>query len=178
MADEKPHDRPLALLLAGGGFWGELQKLLPRLAPDLDRILIVPDGNHALVDEVEARATLFVRQLIETRASGMNRSPGFWAREVWRQWRFLRAENPLMVIGLGSVDCLPTAIATRLAGIPFVFIETVTRVDDLSATGKLIYRLRLAKRFYVQWPGLGKRYPRALYEGIVHDLGNRGNNPL
>lgn len=47
------------------------------------------------------------------------------------------------------------------------YIESFCRTRTLSLTGKLIYQLRLANRFYVQWPYLKIRYPRAEYAGIL-----------
>lgn len=48
-----------------------------------------------------------------------------------------------------------------------IYVESFCRTRTLSLSGKLIYHLRLANQFMVQWPALRDRYPRALYKGIV-----------
>ena len=53
----------------------------------------------------------------------------------------------------------------RLLGIPTVFVETFTRIDRPSLTGRIMYRL--AHRFLYQWPGLARYFPRAVYGGRV-----------
>ena len=48
-----------------------------------------------------------------------------------------------------------------------VYIESFCRTKTLSLSGRLIYHLRLASQFYVQWPALLAAYPRAKYRGIL-----------
>lgn len=48
-----------------------------------------------------------------------------------------------------------------------MYIESFCRTKTLSLTGRLIYHLRLANGFYVQWRQLVVKYPRAIYKGIL-----------
>lgn len=48
-----------------------------------------------------------------------------------------------------------------------IYIESFCRTKSLSLSGKLIYHLRLADEFYVQWPALQIRYPRTEYKGLL-----------
>lgn len=48
-----------------------------------------------------------------------------------------------------------------------VYIESFCRTKTLSLSGKLIYHLRLANEFYVQWPAILAAYPRAKYRGML-----------
>jgi len=41
-----------------------------------------------------------------------------------------------------------------------VFVESFCRVTQLSATGRLLYYV--ADEFVVHWPGLARKYPRAV----------------
>ncbi|KAF3590586.1 hypothetical protein DY000_02026830 [Brassica cretica] len=43
------------------------------------------------------------------------------------------------------------------------YVESVARVKKLSLSGLLLYNLRMADQFFVQWPQLQKNYPRAHY---------------
>ena len=44
-------------------------------------------------------------------------------------------------------------------------MESFARVTALSLSGKIL--LYLADRFFVQWPALAHRYPKAEYAGIL-----------
>ena len=46
-----------------------------------------------------------------------------------------------------------------------VYVESIARTESLSLTGKILYHARLADLFFVQWPGLAQRLPRAEYAG-------------
>jgi hypothetical protein len=168
----------IGLLVAGGGFYGELRGLLPKLETARPRLMLIPDTGWSLAGDFPDDLCVKTPSLIRSRAEGVRRSPGFLLGVIGQYRRILLRERPTAVVALGSVDTMPLAIAARLAGIPLVFIESITRVSDLSTTGKWVYRLRLARRFYVQWPRLAALYPRAVYRGIVHDLRDRRDDPL
>ncbi|KAJ3193956.1 UDP-N-acetylglucosamine transferase subunit [Irineochytrium annulatum] len=48
---------------------------------------------------------------------------------------------------------------------PIIFIESFTRVEELSLSGKLVYSI--ADRFIVPWEKLKIKYPRAEYIGQI-----------
>jgi len=180
MTNQSNSNNPtIAILLAGGGFWGELKSLMPRVCPDIPKIAIVSKSEKSLLSQLDGlRSSYQVTTLVGSREGGINKSPIFWLKLIYSEWKILKQEKPLAVIGLGSNNCLPLAIASRLSGIPFIFIESITRVADLSLTGKLIYKFNLSSKFYVQWPNLKILYPKSFYEGIVHDIRDRRNNTL
>lgn len=64
-----------------------------------------------------------------------------------------------LVVVVGSPHAAPMMLAARLLGRRTTFVESITRVDRLSVTGRLVQRLRLAKTLFVQWPGLHAREP-------------------
>ncbi|XP_020874377.1 UDP-N-acetylglucosamine transferase subunit ALG14 homolog isoform X2 [Arabidopsis lyrata subsp. lyrata] len=47
------------------------------------------------------------------------------------------------------------------------YVESVARVKKLSLSGVLLYKLRIADQFFVQWPQLQNKYPRAHYVGCL-----------
>lgn len=48
-----------------------------------------------------------------------------------------------------------------------IYIESFCRTNSLSLTGKIIYHLRLADQFYVQWATLATKYPKSFFKGII-----------
>lgn len=79
--------------------------------------------------------------------------------------------RPDVVLCNGPGTCVPIVVAAymlRFCGwrhVRVVFVESFCRVQTLSLSGRLLYRL--ADRFIVQWPQLLRRYPRAEYVGLL-----------
>lgn len=165
-------ERKIAVLLAGGGFWGELSSLLPNISESRELITIIPDQSLTLRKIVKSSKYYKVSALVPNRNTGLKLNIIMILKIILTELIIIIKEKPVAVVGLGSNDCLPLAIASKLSRTPFVFIESVTRVDDISKTGKFIYKYRLASRFYVQWERLTKNYPRAVYRGITNDIRN------
>lgn len=85
----------------------------------------------------------------------------FDAVGILRKWR------PDLVLAVGCASAVPLFAVARLSGIPTVFVESLTRTQDLSTTGKIIHHLGIASRMFVQWPALQAKYPGAVYAGAV-----------
>ncbi|QHU98895.1 PssD/Cps14F family polysaccharide biosynthesis glycosyltransferase [Synechocystis sp. CACIAM 05] len=73
--------------------------------------------------------------------------------------RIIHQEQPDMVITTGAGVAVPFLLFAKLLGIKTVFIESFTRVNDLSLSAKLI--LPCIDVLYVQWEQLQQRYPQA-----------------
>jgi len=82
---------------------------------------------------------------------------------IWEASRVLRAYRPDAVISTGPSIAVPVCSLARLKGIKVIFVETGSRVTALSTTGRIMYRV--AHLFFVQWPGLLERYPKAIFAG-------------
>jgi UDP-N-acetylglucosamine:LPS N-acetylglucosamine transferase len=70
-----------------------------------------------------------------------------------------------MVLSTGASIAVNFALLSKLLGIRFLYIESISRSDELSLSGKFIYPL--ADEFYVQWQELTEKYPRAIFRGTV-----------
>jgi len=82
---------------------------------------------------------------------------------VFEAVAILRRERPDVLLSTGAGPVVPFALVAKLFRIPVVFIETMTRIQEPSLTGKLMYRL--ADRFFYQWPTLAKFFPHGTYGG-------------
>jgi UDP-N-acetylglucosamine:LPS N-acetylglucosamine transferase len=71
--------------------------------------------------------------------------------------------RPAAVVGTGPALVVPVAIVGRLFGSRIIYIETGSRVNTLSMTGRIMYWC--ANMFFVQWPQLAEQWPRAIYAG-------------
>ena len=69
-----------------------------------------------------------------------------------------------VVVSCGPAMCLHVCfLAKYLFGKKIIFIESWARAYNKSTSGKIIYKF--ADLFFVQWPGMLKKYPKAVYAG-------------
>lgn len=80
-------------------------------------------------------------------------------------WRLLRRDRPDAILSTGAGLAVPFFLVGKLLGMRLVYVESVTRIETISLSGRLVYRL--ADRFFVQWPQAAEQLPRAEYAGSV-----------
>ena len=78
-------------------------------------------------------------------------------------WPIIRRVRPDAVLANGPAIAVPAAVIGKAMGARVIYVESASRVNGLSASGRMVYRL--ADLFIVQWPQLTARYPRAVYAG-------------
>jgi beta-1,4-N-acetylglucosaminyltransferase len=71
--------------------------------------------------------------------------------------------RPKAILSTGPAIAVPISLLGRLLRIRIIFVETGSRVTSLSLTGRIMYNI--ADLFFVQWPQLKEKWPRARYEG-------------
>lgn len=79
--------------------------------------------------------------------------------------RILSKEKPTHIISFGAMCTVPVCIIGKLMKIKVIYVESYTRIKDLSLTGKILYLF--ADLFVVQWKQLAERYPKAVYGGAL-----------
>lgn len=138
---------------------GHLQQMLA-LEPawrDFERSWVTLPGADVKSLLAEERVTLG--------HSPTNRSLKNLALNFPFAWRLLRRERPDAILSTGAGLAVPFFVAARALGIRTVYVESVTRTESLSLSGRMVYPL--AGCFFVQWPAVAERFKRARYEGAV-----------
>ncbi|KAI4981258.1 hypothetical protein ZWY2020_021743 [Hordeum vulgare] len=85
-------------------------------------------------------------------------------------WLIIRI-RPQVIFCNGPGTCIPlcaSAFLLKVLGLGWssiFYIESIARVKKLSLSGLLLYKLRMADQFFVQWPQLQQKCPRAQYAG-------------
>jgi UDP-N-acetylglucosamine:LPS N-acetylglucosamine transferase len=75
-------------------------------------------------------------------------------------------EKPKLIVSTGSEIAIPAFYLAKILRIKTVFIESWTRVDRPTGTGKIVYPV--SDLFLVQWESLLKKYgKKAKYEGSI-----------
>nr|XP_060629940.1 UDP-N-acetylglucosamine transferase subunit ALG14 homolog isoform X1 [Anolis sagrei ordinatus] len=79
--------------------------------------------------------------------------------------------KPDLVLCNGPGTCVPicvSALLLKMLGlkkVTIVYVESICRVENLSLSGKILYHF--SDYFFVQWPTLKEKYPKALYLGRI-----------
>ncbi|XP_057961264.1 UDP-N-acetylglucosamine transferase subunit ALG14 isoform X2 [Malania oleifera] len=91
------------------------------------------------------------------------------AHALWLMFKI----RPQVILCNGPGTCIPLCVIAflfKVLGIRWssiFYVESVARVRRLSLSGLLLYKLRLADQFFVQWPQLQRQYTRAQYVGCL-----------
>jgi UDP-N-acetylglucosamine:LPS N-acetylglucosamine transferase len=97
--------------------------------------------------------------------SPTNRSLKNMVRNTALAWRLLRQQRPDAILSTGAGLAVPFFLVGKLLRIRLVYVESVTRTESLSLSGRIVYPL--ASRFFVQWPRVAERFRRAEYAGGI-----------
>jgi len=154
----------VAIVCSGGGHLTQALAIAGELAGRHEFFLCVP--NFPALRQMRLRE---VRTIYYLPAYwGYSRPLGVMASlavSMVKLGRIFRRERPDYVMTTGAEIAIVALLVNRVVPrCPSLFIESVSRIETPSLTGRLVYRL--ADRVFVQWPGLLQRYgPRAEYHG-------------
>lgn len=89
----------------------------------------------------------------------------------------LAKERPHTVFTTGGPLVLPFALVCKFLPLRFVYLDTLSRVVELSNTGKLIHKYKLYDEFMSQWEAVAREY-NVDYAGKTFDLEGKTNKSL
>ena len=93
-------------------------------------------------------------------------NPLVMAQASFSIFRILRKEKPRLIISTGAEIAIPAFYLAKLLRIKTIFIESWTRVDQPTGTGKIVYPC--SDVFLVQWQQLLAKYgKKATYNGAI-----------
>ncbi len=91
--------------------------------------------------------------------SPTNRNIPNLIRNFWLAFQVIRQERPQLILSTGAGVAVPFIIVAKLAGIRTAFIESFTRVQELSLSAKLV--LPFLDVVYVPWEQIAAKYSKA-----------------
>jgi UDP-N-acetylglucosamine:LPS N-acetylglucosamine transferase len=146
--------RGLLLVCSSGGHLLQLHELRSAWEPFA--------RTWVTFDKSDARSLLRDERVIHA-FGPTNRNVPNLLRNLRLAWSVVRRERPAAVLTTGAGVAVPFAWVARLHRIPVVYVESFTRIEGLSLSGRLI--APVASRLYGQWPELAQRTPRARFAG-------------
>jgi UDP-N-acetylglucosamine:LPS N-acetylglucosamine transferase len=162
-------NRPRVLLtIAGGGFFWQSRSVALELAQHFELHYVTPEDPSAWDGRGLPEGTFHRLSRVTTQGdrSAVRRLANFVASAAGA-FRIVRHVDPQAIVCVASSIAVPLCSCGRLLGKRTVFIESITRVSHPSTTGKILDRLRLCDRFYVQWPEAAGLYRGAVYRGTL-----------
>jgi beta-1,4-N-acetylglucosaminyltransferase len=79
--------------------------------------------------------------------------------------KILRRERPNALMSTGAGVAVPFIIMGRFLGIKTLYLESITRYEELSLSARLVYPF--VDTLLVQWPDLTKKYKKAEFRGRI-----------
>lgn len=157
-AFSKPQPR-LLLVASNGGHLEQLHRLSEGsdIAPDSRWVTFDTPQAHGLLDP---ERTHYVPPVEQRDALGA-------IRAIPRLRRILSSGRFDGVVSTGAAIAAPAFVAARLKGLHTLYIESVSRVEGPSVTGRLVYGSRLASTVWTQHEAW--RTGRWQYHGSVLD---------
>lgn len=90
--------------------------------------------------------------------SPTNRNLPNLIRNFWLAWKVLAKERPQLIVSTGAGVAIPFLILGKWMGCQTVFVESITRIQDLSLSAKVL--MPFLDALYVYWKPLQLRYPQ------------------
>jgi len=153
----------LLVVLGEGGHTTELLNLVDLLGDRYEYHYVASKQDNLSADQLRIAGQIY-RVL---RPRGKDTSPPMAVlrtlASAWQALRVLLRVRPKAILSCGPAIAVPVAILGKLLGARVIFVETGSRIRTVSMTGKIMYRW--ADLFFVQWPQLKEKLPRAIYAG-------------
>ena len=115
--------------------------------------------------------------LLEKRYNNVSYLPFFSRQNKWtfpfvfigvfyKSFRIFFKVWPQIIVTTGAGCVIPMFFIGKIFGKKLIFIETFSRTDSKTLTGRICYPM--ADVFIVQWKELLKLYPKATYFGPIY----------
>ena len=137
--------RPLLIVCSSGGHLLQMLEMHDAWEP-FERLWVT-------FDKSDARSLLCDERVIHA-FGPTNRSIPNLLRNLRLAVRLLRDERPSVILTTGAGVAVPFAWIGRLMGIRTIYVESVTRIDELSLSARLI--APVATQVFAQWPELAE----------------------
>ena len=177
-----PRPAPAMVIFGSGGHTSEMLHLIRDVSPgqltplhfvtahsDVTSLQKIRAFGLSYIDDVH---WVSIHRSREVKQSWLS-TVGTTAFALLQSLRLVFILRPQMIICNGPGTCVPICLAAailRFASLQLyspriVFVESYCRVETLSMTGKILYKI--ADKFIVQWPQLLTMYPDARYIGKI-----------
>lgn len=152
----------IGLISSQGGHMKQM-KLLKKCYKEYPHFLITVRNQKEIKTRVLDCKQYFMTNIGEGR---WNKSFFSFLKSFWEIYTIYRHEKPDLIISTGCGITAPGFIIAKWMKIKTIYVEPGARVCTLSKTGRICYSL--CDLFFIQHPLLARKYPKAVYKGILY----------
>lgn len=153
----------ILVILGEGGHTVQMLKLVELLGPTYDYNYLILAHDQTSETKIEIAGPIYRTGIPRGKSPTLLTTLKLAFLCSSQELAILLKVRPKVILSAGAGVAVPISIFGRLLGIKIIYVESASRVRDLSLTGKIMYRV--AHIFFVQWELLRVRYPRAIYAG-------------
>ncbi len=155
------------VVLGEGGHTRQMLQLLDQLGPHHEYHYLIAAEDRLSEGKIRLPGPVYragrPRSKVQGRTDSLPvaawntlRSLGQLAPLLWRI-------HPQAVLANGPALAVPAALLGKLLGAAIIYVESASRVQRMSTSGRLVYPF--ADLFIVQWPQLQAKHRKAIYAG-------------
>lgn len=86
-------------------------------------------------------------------------------KNLFLAFKIIRKEKPDAIISTGAGIAVPFILIGKLFHIKTLYLESITRNEELSLSGRLVYPF--VDKLLVQWPQLVEKYKKPEFHGRI-----------
>lgn len=153
----------MMVILGSGGHTAEMIRLTEELGPHEYEYVVASD------DPLSERKCVYpgpVHVVLNPRTKA-DRNPLLIGVKtvvaLFQSARLVARSRAELIVSCGPAIAVPIMLFGKLVGKRLIFIETGSRVETRSTSGRLLYYV--SDLFLVQWPTLTRHYKRAVWRG-------------
>jgi beta-1,4-N-acetylglucosaminyltransferase len=151
----------ILFIVGSGGHTAQMLKLM-------DKLNFKGDYGYVInADDVVTRQKLKMGKKIYALINPRRYNESFFNKFIRTIYDFFEALIILkdydIIISAGPGLTVPIFYAGKIMGKKLIFLESWSRVNTPSLSGRLVYPI--SHLFFVQWPQLKKKYPKSIYAG-------------
>ncbi|MBW2370104.1 MAG: hypothetical protein JRH15_19715 [Deltaproteobacteria bacterium] len=153
----------LLVVLGEGGHTAELLNLIDLLGNRYDYHYIISQEDNLSAARIRHPGHIYRLPRPRGKNTGALSSFLITLSCSIKAFGILQRLRPKAILSTGPAIVVPAALVGKLFKTKIIFIETGSRIMTLSMTGRIMYHI--ADLFFVQWPQLAKKLPRAIFAG-------------
>ena len=154
----------LIIVLGSGGHTTQMVRITEILCDSYDFEYVVNDDDDKSIEKIKFIGKVHIiprpRRIYD---KSVIRSVFLTIHSILKSFAIVMNSKSVGIVSAGPGLAVPLFIWGLVFRKKRIFIESWSRVTTKSTTGKICYYL--SDLFFVQWPELTKRYPKAIYAG-------------
>ncbi len=150
----------------GGGFSFQTKCLTSDYEKDFEIFYLVPQDKDMNLT-VDTKNSFPISKVTAIYNKNMIYKVTAFITCFFQTVKILRQNDYSSIIAIGTSTAVPVFMAAKLFKVKTVFIDSITRVNDLSQTAKILLKLKLPTKTLTQWESLSSPSDNVFYEGNI-----------